>query len=61
MRRYSNLVVIEIIRKIGYAFLICSYLYKTNVNLDIEIYYLLTYIIFFELLWYVAMPFDPCT
>ena len=34
MRRYSNLAVVDIIRKIGYAFLVCSYLYKTSVTLE---------------------------
>ena len=33
IHRYSNLSMIEYVRKIGYAFLICSYLYKTNTSI----------------------------
>lgn len=30
IHRYSNLVMIDLLKKIGYAFLIASYLYKSN-------------------------------
>ena len=56
--RYSNLALIDILRKIGYSFLIISYLYSST-TISAEIYSLLGYIVFFQILWYIALPFDP--
>ena len=61
--RYSNLALMEFIRKIGYAFLICSFLFKTpgSISVEQQIYQLLGYIVFWQVLWYIALPFDPKT
>lgn len=57
--RYSNLALVDILRKIGYSCLIVSYLYSSTTNLQTEIYSLLGYILCFQILWYIALPFDP--
>jgi hypothetical protein len=61
IHRYSNLAVLEVIRKIGYAFLLCSYLYRTDASMEVEIYAILGFVLCFQIIWYIAMPFDPKT
>ena len=61
LKKYSNLRIIDMVKKIAYSFLIVAYLtdpaYSTASYLD-EVYQILAFIFFFEVLWYLVLPFD---
>jgi len=59
--RYSNLAILEVVRKVGFAFLMCSFLFKSGISTEQQIYSVLGYILFWQAVWYIAMPFDPRT
>ncbi len=63
IHRYSNIAILDILRKIGYAFLIVSFISNTNTltlqTLQTQIFSLLGYLVFFQLVWYISMLFDP--
>jgi hypothetical protein len=56
--RYSNLIPICILLKIGYATLVAQRLYEPTGTANDGIYTLLGYILFSQMVWYVALPFD---
>jgi hypothetical protein len=41
--------------------LLCSYLYRTDASMEVEIYAILGFVLCFQIIWYIAMPFDPKT
>ena len=59
IHKYSNLRVIDMIKKVIYSFLIVNFLTSTTsyAFLD-EIYQIFAFIVFFELIWIVVFPFD---
>lgn len=58
INRYSNIILVTILFKIGYAFLMVSFLFRSNIQVNDQIYSILGYICFYLLVWYISFPFD---
>lgn len=59
INRYSNVRIIEIFKKVAFAFLMVSFLYdKDYADLQHQIFSVIGFLLFFDLLWYVSMPYD---
>lgn len=51
----------DVFKKVAYSFLIVNSLYTPKETLNGEIYSILGLLIFFDILWYVGLPYDVKT
>ena len=56
--RYSNLRVMDVFKKVAYSFLIVNSLYTPSETLMGQVFSILGFLIFFDILWYVGLPYD---
>lgn len=56
--RYSNLRLIEVFKKVAFPFLIVNSLFIPNETLNGEVFSILGFVMFFNIIWYVALPYD---
>ena len=58
IHRYSNIIIINILYKVGYALLMASYLFRGNTEANDQIYSIIGLLLFYWLIWYISLPLD---
>ena len=61
IKRYSNIRIIDMVKKVAYAFLIMGYLSNptySSFNKNDEMFQIIAFLAFFEFVWLIIMPYN---
>lgn len=61
IHRYSNLRLIDVCKKVAFAFLMVNSLYSVKETVAGQVFSILGFLIFFDVVWYVGLPYDTKT
>lgn len=61
IKRYSNIRILDMIKKVAFAFLIVGYLSNpvySSFNSNDEMFQIIAFLAFFEIVWLIIMPYN---